>query len=129
MLALLRRPKAIAGALVCLTALSSSSLAAETLAGRVVAIADGDTLTILDSSNEQHRIRLSGIDAPEKKQPFGSRAKQNLSSLAFGKDALVEWSKLDRYERIVGKVTVNNCRRALPGGITSTPGSRIRRIR
>ena len=57
---------------------------AETVAGRVVSgIADGDTLTILDLSNQQHRIRLSGIDAPEKKQPFGSRSKQNLSSLAF----------------------------------------------
>ncbi len=80
---------------------------AETISCRVVGIADGDTLTILDSSNQQHRVRLSGIDAPEKKQPFGSRAKQNLSALAFGKGATVEWSKLDRYGRIVGKVTVN----------------------
>ena len=60
---------------------------AETLTGRVVGIADGDTITVLDTSNQQHRIRLNGIDAPEKKQAFGSRAKQNLSSLAFGKDA------------------------------------------
>jgi endonuclease YncB( thermonuclease family) len=80
---------------------------AETLTGRVVGIADGDTITVLDTSNQQHRIRLNGIDAPEKKQPFGSRAKQNLSSLAFGKDARVEWSKLDRYGRIVGKVIVD----------------------
>ncbi len=80
---------------------------AESLAGRVVGIADGDTLTILDSSNQQHRIRLSGIDAPEKRQPFGSRAKESLSALAFGKGATVEWSKRDRYGRIVGKVTVN----------------------
>lgn len=80
---------------------------AETVTGRVVGIADGDTLTILDASNQQHRIRLSGIDAPEKKQPFGSRAKQNLGSLAFGKDVQVEWSKLDRYGRIVGKVIVD----------------------
>jgi len=70
---------------------------AETFSGRVVGIADGDTLTILDSSNQQHRIRLSGIDTPEKKQPFGARAKENLSALAFGMDATVEWTKLDRY--------------------------------
>jgi endonuclease YncB( thermonuclease family) len=80
---------------------------AETLTGRVVGIADGDTITVLDTSNQQHRVRLSGIDAPEKKQPFGSRAKQSLGSLAFGKDAQVEWSKLDRYRRIVGKVIID----------------------
>ena len=77
------------------------------LSPRVVGVSDGDTITVLDSYNQQHRIRLYGIDAPEKKQPFGSRAKQNLSSLAFGRGATVEWSKTDRYGRIVGKVTVS----------------------
>ncbi len=48
---------------------------AEVVTGRVVSIADGDTLTVLDSSNQQHKIHLYGIDAPEKKQPFGSRSK------------------------------------------------------
>ena len=76
------------------------------LSPRVVGVSDGDTITVLDSYNQQHRIRLYGIDAPEKKQPFGNRAKQNLSSLAFG-GSTVEWSKLDRYGRIVGKVTVS----------------------
>ena len=79
---------------------------AETISGRVVSIADGDTLTLLDSSNQQHRIRLGGIDAPEKKQPFGTRSKQNLSVLAFAKYATVEYAKRDRYGRIVGKVIV-----------------------
>jgi endonuclease YncB( thermonuclease family) len=60
---------------------------AETISCRVVGIADGDTLTVLDSSNQQHKVRLYGIDAPEKKQPFGTRSKQNLSALAFGKSA------------------------------------------
>lgn len=44
---------------------------ASALTGRVVAIADGDTLTILDSSNRQHKIRLAEIDTPEKAQPYG----------------------------------------------------------
>lgn len=79
---------------------------AETLAGRVISISDGDTITVLDVERVQHRIRLSGIDAPEKRQPFGERSKQHLASLVFAKDVEVEWHKRDRYQRIVGKVLV-----------------------
>jgi len=46
---------------------------------RVVALSDGDTITILDTAKVQHKIRLAGIDAPEKGQAFGERSKQNLS--------------------------------------------------
>ena len=63
---------------------------AETISGRVVGVADGDTLTVLDGDNVQHKVRLCGIDAPEKKQPFGGRSKQNLSSLTFSEGAVVE---------------------------------------
>ncbi len=80
---------------------------AETLSGRVVGIADGDTITILDAANQQHKIRLAGIDAPEKKQPFGERSKQHLSDLVFNKQVTVEWNKLDRYGRTVGKILVS----------------------
>jgi len=59
------------------------SVQAETLEGKVVKIADGDTLTLLTSSNEQVKIRLAGIDTPERKQPFGNKAKQALAKLAF----------------------------------------------
>lgn len=55
---------------VALAALTTTS-SADSLRGRVVGIADGDTLTLLDSTNTQHKIRLSGIDSPEKGQPFG----------------------------------------------------------
>ena len=48
--------------------------AADTLSGRVVAIADGDAVTVLDQKHEQHKVRLSGIDAPERAQPFGTRS-------------------------------------------------------
>ena len=79
---------------------------ADTLTGRVVGVADGDTITVLDSDRQQHKIRLQGIDAPEKAQPFGERSKQSLSRLVFGKDVRVEWDKRDKYKRIVGKVWV-----------------------
>ena len=79
---------------------------AATITGQVVAVSDGDTLTVLDADRAQHKIRLSGIDAPEKAQAFGERSKQNLSRLVFGKEIEVQWNKRDRYGRIVGKVLV-----------------------
>ncbi len=81
--------------------------AAYTLTGKVIGVADGDTITVLDESKTQHKIRLAGIDAPEKKQPFGERSKQSLSTMVFQKFITVEWSKRDRYGRVVGKVMVN----------------------
>jgi len=80
---------------------------AETITGRVVGVADGDTITVLDGGKVQHKIRLSGIDAPEKKQAFGNRSKESLSDLAFDKMVDVETSKRDRYGRQIGKVLVN----------------------
>lgn len=82
-------------------------IAAADVAGKVVGIADGDTVTILDGLNRQYKVRLAGIDAPEKGQPFGQRSKQKLSECAFGRSATVEASKVDRYRRLVGKVHVN----------------------
>ena len=61
---------------------------------------------MLDAERTQHKIRLSGIDAPEKAQAFGEPSKQNLSRLVFGKEIAVRWTKRDRYGRIVGKVLV-----------------------
>ncbi len=74
--------------------------------GKVVAIADGDTLTLLTEGNKQIKVRLAGIDAPESKQAFGQKAKQNLSGLVFGKTVKVEGSKTDRYGRLVGKILI-----------------------
>jgi endonuclease YncB( thermonuclease family) len=74
------------------------------LHGKVVGVADGDTLTVLDADRTTHRIRLNGIDAPEKGQPYGTRAKEQLAALAFGKPVVVVWNKRDRYGRIVGQV-------------------------
>lgn len=79
---------------------------ADTLHGRVVGISDGDTVTVLDASNTQAKIRLMGIDAPEKKQAFGQKSKENLSALIYGKQVTVEYTKKDRYGRNVGKILV-----------------------
>jgi endonuclease YncB( thermonuclease family) len=85
----------------------ASTANAETIIGRVVSVADGDTITVLDADKVQHKIRLAGIDAPEKKQAFGNRSKESLSDLAFDKTVNVETSKRDRYGRQIGKVLVN----------------------
>ena len=75
--------------------------------GRVVSVQDGDTITVVDSSSANHRIRLQGIDAPEKGQAFGTRSKQTLSDAVFDKVVSIEWTKHDRYRRIVGRVLLN----------------------
>lgn len=80
---------------------------AQVLLGKVVAIADGDTLTVLDENKTQHKIRLSGIDAPERAQPFGQRSKEYLSALVFGKMIAVETAKQDRYKRTLGKIVLD----------------------
>lgn len=77
---------------------------AAALAGKVVGITDGDTLTLLDTTNTQHKIRLAGIDTPEKGQPFGQVCKQSLSDLVFNQPVEIQWDKLDRYGRVIGKV-------------------------
>jgi endonuclease YncB( thermonuclease family) len=79
---------------------------AETIAGRVVHISDGDTLKILTASNQQVKIRLAGIDTPEKAQPFGNNAKQALAALTFQKQVIVDVETKDRYGRTVGRVYV-----------------------
>ena len=87
--------------------LISAPLWAETLTGRVVGISDGDTLTLLDAGHSQYKIRLSGIDAPEKKQDYGERSKTSLSSLAYNRQAAAHCRKTDRYQRKVCVVFVD----------------------
>ena len=74
------------------------------MTGRIVGISDGDTVTLPDANQRQYKIRLTGIDAPEKKMPFGQRSKEHLSDLIFSKDVQVETDKLDRYGRTLGKI-------------------------
>lgn len=92
---------------VLIAILATSASAATELSGRVVRIADGDTLTILTADHKQIRIRLVEIDAPESGQPWGQRSKQTLSSLVFSRDVRVHDAGLDRYGRTLGRVYVN----------------------
>jgi len=71
--------------------------------GRVVSVSDGDTITVLHNGKGE-RIRLHGIDCPEKRQAFGKRAKQFTSTLVFSKTVTVQALDLDRYGRTVGVV-------------------------
>lgn len=79
---------------------------ADTFSGKVVGVADGDTLTVLTPENKQVKIRLAGIDAPEKSQDFGQVSKKSLSDLVFGKDVDVNVESTDRYGRTVGWVSI-----------------------
>jgi micrococcal nuclease len=96
--------KTLRYALAGLLLLHSLHTSAEVLYGRVVSVADGDSLTILDASKQQYKIRLVAIDAPERSQAFGSKARQALSRICFGKEAEVTVITIDRYQRYVAEV-------------------------
>jgi len=74
--------------------------------GKVVGIADGDTITVLREGKQQVKIRLYGIDCPERGQAFSRKAKQFTSEMVFGKVVEVEPVDIDRYNRLVALVTV-----------------------
>jgi endonuclease YncB( thermonuclease family) len=100
--------KFIKAALLAAILALSASAQPQTITGKVVGVADGDTITVLDAGKRQHKVRLDGIDAPESSQDFGSRAKQSLSDLVFGKTVTVISSKKDRYGWTVGKVMLGD---------------------
>jgi endonuclease YncB( thermonuclease family) len=83
--------------------IAPTAFAAEYI-GRVVSIADGDTLTVLLSGNRQMKVRLAEIDTPEKGQPYGARSKRALSDLVFGEMVTVRSSGTDRYGRTIGRI-------------------------
>jgi endonuclease YncB( thermonuclease family) len=92
--------------------------------GRVVAVADGDTITVLHDF-ERVKIRFVGIDAPEKRQAFGKLAKQGMSDLVFGREVRIEERKKDRYGRTLARVWVasagcvaNDCAKTRDAGLT-----------
>ncbi|ESS14729.1 hypothetical protein MOLA814_00290 [Betaproteobacteria bacterium MOLA814] len=91
--------------LLCLLALCLVfQVQADILLGKVIHVADDDTITILDVTNNQHKIRLTGVDALEKRQAFGNVSKHSLADMVAGQSVAVEWAKVDKYGRKVGKV-------------------------
>lgn len=110
------RPPADTGRLSLVAALAlsllaslflASSVRAAEMTGRVVGIVDGDTIDVLMPGFQIVRVRLAGVDAPERGQAFGTAAKAALSDLVFARQVVVHWTKRDRYERLVGKVMVS----------------------
>ncbi len=94
--------------LIVLVFLVACQVQAADLSGRVIAIADGDTFTLLTADKRQVKIRLAEIDAPESGQPYGNKSKQALSGLIFGKDVRVVVQTTDRYGRTVGRPYVSS---------------------
>lgn len=111
---------ATARALPLLLALLAQSPCAAVLEGRVIHVADGDTLTILDDQQQAHKIRLAGIDAPERGQPFGRKATAALAALTKNQQVIIDGGKTDRYQRRIGIVKV-----ATAGCIPCTPGTDV----
>ncbi len=87
--------------------LAASVSFAETIEGEVVAIADGDTLSVL-VNRTQIKVRLAEIDTPEMRQPWGTRARQALADKVFRKTVRVDVSDIDRYGRSIGKIWLDD---------------------
>lgn len=102
----IRLSAAFNGLLFFVALASSFAAIAEAYSGLVVSVADGDTVTLLDDTKRQHKVRLAGIDAPEKAQAFGNVSRQHLAQLVFQKRVNIEYEKHDRYKREVGKILV-----------------------
>lgn len=87
---------------LCLTAMGQE------LTGLVTRVADGDTLTLVDARGTQHRVRLWGIDCPEKAQSFGRKAGSVLAGMVLKKNVRIEVKDTDQYGRKVGRVFLGN---------------------
>lgn len=90
--------------LVLIFVLLSLLCSAQRFTVKVVSITDGDTFIALNNDNLQLKIRVYGIDAPEKKQAFGSKSKDFLSSLIFGKYITIDVKSKDKYGRYIANV-------------------------
>ncbi|MBK8065270.1 MAG: thermonuclease family protein [Betaproteobacteria bacterium] len=87
--------------------LAAGAAQARVLEGRIIEVLDGDTVTVLSNGTSTHRIRLLGIDAPERGQPHGDLAREHLRRLVRGKAVRVEWERMDDYGRIVGVLLIS----------------------
>jgi endonuclease YncB( thermonuclease family) len=78
------------------------------MSGRVIRVSDGDTIALLNADKAQIRVRLYGIDAPEKKQLYGEASRKYLADMVAGKDIEVKVHNIDRYGRSVGHIIIQN---------------------
>ena len=104
------KTKAFWAAAVALILSGTAALAAERFEAKEIGVADGDTITVLfieGATKTPRRIRISGIDAPEKAQAFGMVARETMGQMAFGKQAEVECRTTDRYGRSICLVRVD----------------------
>jgi micrococcal nuclease len=92
--------------LAAIAILAALPAAAEPLTGKVVSVHDGDTVRVLDAANVQHKVRLDGIDAPERGQPFGTVARDRLASLVMGKTVTVHNDGRDKWGRMLGRIEI-----------------------
>ena len=83
------------------------SVLAETVKGKIIRVVDGDTVLARTVDNKKIRIRLSGIDAPEKKQAYGIESKKFLENLISSKIVKISISKKDKYKRYLGMIFLN----------------------
>jgi len=90
--------------------LSSSSAYASDFQAKVLHIADGDTITVLNAANEQVKIRLNGIDCPEKAQAYGDKAKDFTRNLVIGEFVTIQAYGQDKYGRTIGDVILKDGR-------------------
>ena len=90
---------------ICLGCLASG-VSAEVLLGIVIAVHDGDTVTLKNESG-QKKVRLAGIDAPEISQPYGVESRAALRESVLGKQVQIETLRHDKYGRMVGKVLLD----------------------
>lgn len=97
--------------IIVLAALISVAASAAEIVGRVVRVADGDTLIIVDGSNIQYRVRLAKIDAPEKSQPFGVVSRNHLAGMVANGTVRVAFTARDKYGRIIGDISTADCER------------------
>jgi endonuclease YncB( thermonuclease family) len=83
-----------------------AAIAAEPITGKVVSVHDGDTVRVLDAANVQHKVRLQGIDAPERGQPFGTVSRDRLAAMVMGKPVTVHDEGRDKYGRTLGRIEI-----------------------
>ena len=84
--------------------LISNNLLSLELKGKIIHISDGDTVHLLTDNKEKIKIRLNDIDAPESKQAFGNKSKENLKNYIYQKNVVVEYKNKDKYKRVLGTI-------------------------